>query len=860
MNGFGPAPSVSVPSSASAPSAALTPATTAPSTIIHTNAVVHLNSNNTATGAAVAPSPFSTSSSSSIATPLKQFPLTNTSSSTVNGTTSNTTSIPFPYPSHDTTSITGKRKRADSSPVKEPQNLAGIPPAHRQKLLSDFRQNFLLTLTEHDAGISLLDKPVSPEPNSHEAKKSKTLSSPDGMQTLRQRLNSDTFYTSLQTLFKDLNIIINESLEDLGAAAGIAPEDEMKDDDATPIKDESGDAAGRIRKFKQVAQDLITQAITQYPYLNVAEESKVSDTADSADDESPTTTERPRQPSNYKLAVAVSNGNKTYYSMVKAPSKASKTAGKHTDEMDIDENSTEQLAAQDLPPHAQIITIYESSASLERPQTMKETFANFTKAAQNLRRDKKSPEKRQCDWRDQGLETADWLYYGPFMSFCPTSDDGRATVAEGLKSWYWYTKHGDGELKRVLAGRQDEEDEERQFKELADSYEPLPIDPALFETETESEKALREISDILSDLHLKQNTRLVKHNNPSKPSKPDQAESEVYQKAQTRLVELIAKLEPEVCEKLDQILDLAPNVDALPLRTAPMPGSMPNPEKAPPPQAPMPTPAPQYTTTRVSYAPYAGEGAFTPTARVVSSRSSGHNQYTNRTNYAQQSYAQPQTPVRQQQYGPNTPYYPAQTPYTGQHRQAVPVTPQYPASGYANSPFSRSTSGTVPRMAPAGGQQVFVHGSTPTIQQPAIRQTHFITQQTSHGPVQVQTGRRVSLAPQVQQQQQPPPQQQQPPRTPSAQGFAAPYTPGHAQYTGIAQQTQQQMLRTQQQQQPQFHAPPHTPTQAQYAMYHQQQARPIQPGQSRAPFPSNFQNQVRIVQAQPGTPGTPSSR
>ncbi|KAK6533606.1 hypothetical protein TWF694_002543 [Orbilia ellipsospora] len=858
MNGFGinpptapsssnPIPPPAAPTAAMVPATASTPATLITSSNPPTNQ--QPPSNRPAIGAAVAPSPFS-----STVTPVKQYPPANSRPgplpSTINGTTVTTTSIPFPYPSHDTTSITGKRKRADSSPVKEPQAISGVPFAQKQKLLSDFRKGLLSALIELDAGISLLDNPVSSEPNPHEIKKSKTLSAPDGLQTLRQRLSSDLFYPSLQPLLKDVNSVANEALETHGATPGIAPEDEMKDDDPTPIKNEAGDAVGLIRKFRQAAQDMISNAVIQYPYLNISDEPpKIADDDDDDDDDDSNDQNR-----NFKTAISFNAGGKKLYAIVKPPKEPAAPKPKpNSDEMEIDGGPDEgYVSSQDVHPRASFIKIYESDTALSKPQTMKNLFPRTAKAVQTIGDGKEKDTKKT---RENSLQTAEWQDNGPFSSFLPTSDEKDSIVTASQKSWLWYSVWGEQELKRVRAGPPKElPDEEKAFKELADAWEPMPIDPALFEGESENDKALREISDILSELNLKQHARLTKQAKSSQLTKPDQAETSVYEKVRDRLVQLIAKLDPEVCDKLDEILDADSSSNSVLLRGFAMPGSMPNPEKAPPPQAPVPTPAPQFTTTRVSYAPYAGDGSFTPTARVVSSRSSGHNQYTNRASYSQPHYAQPQTPVRQQ-YPPNSPYYPPQTPYTGQHRQAIPSTPQFPPAGYVNSPF-RSSAATVPRIAAGSSQQVYVQGSaTPTYQAPAIRQTSFITQQTSHGGPQ--TGRRVSLAPQI------PPQTQQQHRPPSTPGFSAPFTQGHTQYTGIAQQTQQQMLRTQQQQQQQqFHAQPHTPNQAQYAMYHQQspQVRAIQPGQPRAPYPNGYQGQVRIVQGPPSTPGQPTNR
>ncbi|KAF3902749.1 hypothetical protein AA313_de0203273 [Arthrobotrys entomopaga] len=840
-----PPPANAAATAAMPPATAPTPAPLITSSNLSTNQPSLTSSNRPAIGAAVAPSPFS-----STVTPVKQYPPPPNSHpgppSTINGTTALSNTIPFPYPSHDTTSITGKRKRADSSPVKESHS--GVPFAQKQKLLSDFRKGLLLKLVELDAGISLLDKPISSEPNSHEIKKSKTLSNQDGVQTLRQRLSSDLFYPSLQPLLKDVNNVANEALERHGATPGIAPEDEMKDDDPTPIKNEAGDAVGQIRKFKQAAQDMISHAITQYPYLNISDEPpKVADDDDNDDDDDSNDQNR-----NFKTAISFSTGAKKLYAIVKPPKESTPPQPKpNSDEMEIDGGPDEgYVSSQDVHPRAAFIKIYQSDTGLSKPQTMKSLFPRTAKAVQTIGEAKEKEPKKT---REQGLQTAEWQDNGPFSSFLPTFDEKDSIVTADQKSWLWYSVWGDQELKRVRAGPPKElTDEEKAFKELADGWEPIPIDPALFEGESENDKALREISDILSELNLKQHARLIKPTKSSQPNKPDQTEASVYEKVRERLVQLIAKLDPEVCDKLDDFLDADSN--SVLLRGYAMPGSMPNPEKAPPPQAPVPTPAPQFTTTRVSYAPYTGEGSFTPTARVVSSRSSGHNQYTNRASYSQPHYAQPQTPVRQQ-YPPSSPYYPPQTPYTGQHRQAIPSTPQFPPSGYANSPF-RSSAAAVPRMAAGSSQQVYVQGSaTPTYQAPAIRQTSFITQQTSHGGPQ--TGRRVSLAPQI------PPQTQQQHRPPSTPGFSASFTQGHTQYTGIAQQTQQQMLRTQQQQQQQFHAQPHsTPTQAQYAMYHQQspQVRAIQPGQPRTPYPNGYQGQVRIVQGPPTTPGQPTTR
>ncbi|EPS42432.1 hypothetical protein H072_3596 [Dactylellina haptotyla CBS 200.50] len=834
MNGFG-----GLPSAAVAPTPTLLPTasgSSSSSSSFNSNSTPNPAPNHAPVGAAVAPSPFAPATAS-----LKQQPLVNAPNV-------------FPYAGHDTTSITGKRKRADSSPVKEPQNVSLLPAAQKLQLLADFRKGFLNKLLTHDAGISLLDKPISREINAHEAKKSKTLTNPDGLQTLRQRLSSDT-YTSLRKLRMDIDCVVAEALEALGAAPGIAPEDEMKDDDAAPINGNAAEVAektAKIRSFGQLAGNMITDAVKQYADLDRVED---QDTPE-ADSEGPSDEADEQEPP-YKLAVSLKVNNKTYYSSLLSPK--AKTKKPNADDMDIDDGPDEGyissygISAVDLPPGAELVKIYEADSSMARDVKIKDVVPQHNKTSQN-RHEKRESERRT---RDSGLQTAHWIDNGPFGSFLPSSDNGYSIVPEGQKSWYWYSQYGEQELARVRSGVRSDEEEEKAFKELVDNYEQMPIDPALFESETDDQKTLREINDLLCKLHLQQNTRLAKHNHPTQPSKPDQAETKTYEEVLDRLAKLIAQLDPGVCDRLDKLIaDLNPGTSNIPLTSFAMPGSMQNPEKAPQPQAPMPTPAPNFTTTttRVSYAPpYSGDGTFTPNARIVSSRSSGHNQYTNRSTFSHQQYPQPQTPVRQQ-YPPNSSYFPNQAPYTGHHRQSIPATPQYSATGYTNSPFSRSNTTTVPRMAAASGQQVYVHGSsTPTFQAPAIRQTNFITQQTSHGPVQVQTGRRVSLAPQV---AQPQPQQHRPP---SAQGFAAPYTPGHAQYTGIAQQTQQQMLRNQQQPQ-QFHGP-QTPTPAQFAMFQQQQqqhVRAIQPGQTRVAFPNGYNpGNVRIVQGPPGTPGTP---
>ncbi|KAK6536431.1 hypothetical protein TWF281_000668 [Arthrobotrys megalospora] len=826
MNGLGLAPSSS--SSTAAPTS--TPAT--PSLI----------SNNIANSAVVANSPFQS------APPVKQPPSSvahshsNNNNTRIDPSSSSSLSpsingaLPI-HPQHDTTSIIGKRKRADSSPVKESQNVTAIPPAQKQQLLADFRRMILTSLAQHDAGISLLDKPVSPEPGSHEAKKSKTSPSPDGLQTLRQRLMSDSFYRSLNTLSQDVNQVTNEALEALGLPTDIAPEDEMKDDDVQ-IKNEGGDTPGKIKNFKQVAQTLIAQALSQHPYLNVPDDTKSPDPTIPDD----ISLDQINASPNYQLAVLVRSGNKSYYQTVKQSGNKSKGRKQSQDEMDVDDEPG-MLQQSDLPPQAEIIRSYQNPTR-ESVRTLKEALPSFAKIPTG-RRDRKSSERKSLDRR---LEAPDWLYYGPFMSFAPTHDQGRATMPVHLKNSHWFALHGEKELKKIRAGDQhDELDEEAEFKELSEKYEPIPIDPALFEDESENDKALRGISDVLSELRLKQDTRLTKHSNPNAPSKPDRLEAELHNKSLHQLAELVGKLEPGVFKALEKFLDSIPSSDDISVKIFPVQGTLPDTAKVPPPAVPQP--ASQYTTTRVSY--HQGEGVFSPSARVVSSRSQGHNQYTNRTgSFSQQSY--PQTPINRQAYGPNSGYYAQQAPYT-QPRPPIPVTPQqYAASGYTSSPFSRNATATVPRMSSSGAHPGFVQQSNPSTPfQATIRQTSFITQGTGHGPAQVQTGRRVSLAPQQ-------PQPQVRPASGQGQAYAA-YTPSHNQHTFTAHQTQQQILRVQQQQgQPQPQQFPHTPGQQQFA--YNQQVRQMQPGQQRAPYPNGGYPQtpqVRVVQTQPGQPVTP---
>lgn len=721
--------------------------------------------------------------------------------------------------------------------------MIAISPAQKQQLLADIRKSILASLVHHDAGLSLLDKPVSPEPSSHEAKKFKS-PNPDGLQTLRQRLMSDSFYQSLDAISQDVDRVTDEALEALGVRTDIAPEDEMRDDDMH-VKNEDGDTSGKIKKFKQVAQTLLAQTSSHHPYLNIPDDRKSPDTTTSTTVPDDTSLDQLRPPTGFKYAIVIRNGNKTYYQTLPSKQMEIKIPKRSEDEMDVDEESDE-LQQSDLPPQAEIVRVYENTPH-ESIRTIKDAYPNIAANTQAGHQNKKSTEKK-----DKGLETPTWLDYGPFMSFAPTYAQGRSTMSVHTKNQYWYALHGEKELKRIRAGRQPgdgEQDEEAEFKELAETYEPIPIDPALFENESESDKALREISDLLAELRLKQQSRLVKHSNPNAPSKPDSPEAELHQKTLSQLAELVSKLEPSAYEALDRLLEMVP--EEIPIRSFPAPGTLPDTATAPPP--PPPQPAAPYTTTRVSY--HQGEPMFSPSARVVSNRPQGHNQYTNRTgSFSQQSY--PQTPINRQAYGPNTAYYPPQAPYTQPRGPPIPVTPQqYAAGGYTNSPFSRNATATVPRMSSSGAHPGFVQQSNPSTPfQATIRQTSFITQGT--GPAQVQTGRRVSLAPQQ-------PQPQVRPASGQGQAYAAPYTPGHNQHTFTAHQTQQQILRVQQQQTqqqpPQY---PHTPGQQQQQQQfaYNQQVRQMQPGQQRTAYPNGSYPQtpqVRVIQTQPGQPGPP---
>ncbi|KAK6363208.1 hypothetical protein TWF730_000651 [Orbilia blumenaviensis] len=826
MNGLGIAPSSTSSSAASAPM--ITPATPA------------LISNTIATHAVVANSPFQSAPSKQPTPSITPSHVGNTSVRTDSSSSASTNGALPTHPHHDTTSIIGKRKRADSSPVKESQTVTAIPPAQKQQLLADFRRTILASLIQYDAGISLLDKPVSPEPSSHEAKKFKS-PNPDGLQTLRQRLMSDYFYQSLDTLTQDVDRVANEALEALGLPTDIAPEDEMRDDDVH-VKDEAGDVPGKIKKFKQAAQSLIAQALSQHPYLNVPDDPKSPDLSVPDD----ITLEQFRPWPNSKLSVIIKIGNKSYYQTLRPKDNKTKPPKQSLDEMDVDEE-LDELEQSDLPPQAEIVRIYQNTPR-ESVRMLKDAFPSFAKIPTG-RREKKSSERKS---QDKGLEAPDWLYYGPFYSFAPTHDQGRATISVHTKSQHWFSLHGEKELRRIRAGAEREElDEEAEFKELCEKYEPIPIDPALFEDESENDKALRGISDVLAELRLKQENRLIKHNNPTVASKPDRAEAELHLKSLNQIAELVGKLEPGVYDALEKLLDSLPTSEET-IKIHPTPGTLPDTTKVAPP--PVPQPTPQYTTTRVSYA---GNEMFSPTARVVSGRSQGHNQYTNRTSsFSQQPY--PQTPMNRQAYAGNAGYYPQQAAYT-QPRPPIPVTPQqYAAGGYTNSPFSRNATATVPRMSTSSssGHPSFVQQTNPSTPfQATIRQTSFITQGTGHGPAQVQTGRRVSLAPQ---------QPQTPVRPPSGQGQVyAPYTPGHNQHTFTAHQTQQQILRVQQQQthqQPQPYA--HTPSQQQQQFAFNQQARQMQHTPQRAPYPPNGSYpqtpQVRVIQqTQPGQPTTP---
>ncbi|KAK6350009.1 hypothetical protein TWF696_006259 [Orbilia brochopaga] len=834
MNGFGqPPPSPS-------------PATAASASISHHagNAPNHLTSANATSKptVSVAPSPFSTPSvqhHAGLSNPNGGLPLPKT---------------PYNHPARtpplDSASITGKRKRADSSPVKEPQNASGtVPPAHRQQLLSTLRRNFLSTLTEYDVGISLLDRPVALDSSSHEAKKSKVQPAPSGLETLRQRIASDTFYTSLPPILKDVNTVVNEASEGLGAPVGVAPEDEMKDDDGVPVKNEAGDTIARIQKFKQVAMGLISQAATQYPFLNVSEEEKAVDTESAESDGSPFRAQRP-----YKFALSiVGNSGNRMYSIIHSP-RTGRTGArqKKLEDIDVDQVSDERMLREmALPVHAQVVKIYqaEAEAAFRKPFTVKDMLPAHAKTS-SPRRDKKAAESKTSP---KGLETTQWLYYGPFASFAPTSDEGNAVISLQEKNRLWYSMHGEEALRQVRSSGKETEDEDAEFKKMADSYEPIPIDPALFESESESDKALREMSDLLVDLRIRQATRASKPNQSQQP-KVDAAETEAYQKALARLTDLVGKLDPESFDKIDSLLDSVPDSRSnLPAVRFPIQGSAPNPEKAPQP-ASAPTPGPQYTTTRVSYAGYGGDGAFSPSARVVSNRPSSQNQYTRSSGYSQQHYP-PQTPVNRQSYSHNPSYYTPQPQYT-QQRQAVPSTPQFPPGNYANSPFSRSSQSAVPRIAAAGGQQVYIHAGSGSYQQPAIRQTTgYITQNTSQGPMQVQTGRRVSMVPQTPQPQ--PQQSQQPHRPQSGQGYH--YTSSHNYQ--VAQQTQQHIIMRQQQQQqqqqphPQYHQPG-TPNQGQYVYAQQSMRHAMTPNQPRIIYANGYQPPSRMMQGPPPAEAT----
>ncbi|EWC45504.1 hypothetical protein DRE_05362 [Drechslerella stenobrocha 248] len=711
MNGFGQPPL--------SPS----PAASASASMAHSNAT-HLNISSSSTPkpvAAVAPS-FSSNAAYSYNSGANGAPLSNKA-------------VPLPSsrtPPLDTTSITGKRKRADSSPVKEAQHLSGtVSAAHRQQLLSDFRKNFLLKLTDHDVGISLLDKPISPDSSSHEAKKSKVL--PSGLETIRQRANSNTVYTSLPLILKDVNAVVNEALERLRASTRIAPEDEMKDDDGVAIKNGTNDWAARIQTFKQVASDLISQAAAQHPYLNTSEEEKTagSDANEKHVDASTS--------SKFKYAIALRNnisGNRMY-SLVNPPTSATSGArATSSGDMEVDRASDEQaLAALDLHPHAQVFKIYQASTSsaTKKPLTIKDLLPHHAKA-QSPRREKKMSERRQAP---KGLDTADWLLHDPFMTFAPSCDEAGAFVSDSRKNSHWYSAYGEVALQAARAyARGENKDDEAEFKKLAETYEPIPIDPALFESESESDRALREISDVLIELRTKQITRTSKQTQ-SAPPKIEAAETELFQKAMDKLTGLLGKLDPDSYDLLDAILESTPNSSSnLPTLNFPTRGSLPNPEKAPAPApAPVQTPGPQFTTTRVSYTGYANDGTYPPTTRVASARPPPQNQYARPSGYSQPHYP-PQTPVNRQPYAHNASYYTPQPQYS-QPRPSAPATPQYPAGNYTNSPFSRSPAGAVPRIAAAGGQQVYIHsaGSFSHAKLPATSPRALVKAQCRFRPV-----------------------------------------------------------------------------------------------------------------------------
>ncbi|KAK6357115.1 hypothetical protein TWF718_001441 [Orbilia javanica] len=849
MNGLGHSPLPSAPSaSPSAPTippAASTASSSAPSAIANSNSPFQSASSSLVAIKQSIPSSSATPSHHLNHNNARTDPPTTaaTASSTPSSSSSSASSANGVLPTlHDTTSIIGKRKRADSSPTKELQNVNNISPAQKQQILAEIRGAVLASLAHHDVGLSLLDKPVSPQSTSHEAKKVKS-PNPDGLLTLRQRLMSDSFYQSLDTLSQDINRVTNEALEALGVRTDIAPEDEMRDDDDIHVKNEAGDTSGKIKKFKQIAQSLIAQKLSHHPYLNIPDDQKSPDTTTnttSAPDD--TVVDAPRPSPKFKRSVILRSGNKAYYQTLTP--KLAETTKRGQDEMDVDEE-LDELQQSDLPPQAEIVRVYENTPR-ESAITLKDSFPNIAKIPTG-RHDKKLPERK---YQDKGLETPEWLYYGPFMSFAPTHDQGRSTLSVSQKNQYWFSLHGERELNRIRAGKepeQGEQDEEAEFKELAEKYEPAAIDPALFEDESENDKALRAISDLLAELRFKQENRLSKHSNPSAPSKPDRTETEVYQQAIDKLAYLVAKLEPGAYDALETLLDSLP--DSIPVRLHAVPGTLPDTAKVPP--QPAPQPAAPYTTTRVSY--HQGEGMFSPSARVVSNRPQGHNQFNRTGSFSQQSY--PQTPINRQAYGPNTAYYTAQAQYTQPRGPPVQVTPQqYAAANYTGSPFSRNA--TVPRMSSSGGHSTFAQQSTPSAPfQATIRQTSFITQGT--GPTQVQTGRRVSLAPQQ-------PQTQVRPASGQMQTYT-PYAPSHSQHTFTAHQTQQQILRVQQQQpqqqQPQY---PHTPSQQQQQQQQQfvysQQVRQMQSGQQRAAFTNGSYPQtpqVRVIQTQPGPPTTP---
>ncbi|KAF3942181.1 hypothetical protein ABW19_dt0209047 [Dactylella cylindrospora] len=826
MNGFGPNPSSS--SSSSAASNPSIPPTAATPNLVQQTSSVNNNSTFNSNGSHV-----NHSASTPSTNPSSQFPNPTSlkSSNTPNTLPNNNVVVgkgpddpSSRYPPHDPNSVTGKRKRADSSPVKELQGSTTIPFAQRQQLLSDIRRTLLSTLSEHDAGISLLDRPVSPDETAHEPKKSKTQPNSNGLETLRQRLNSDSFYTSLPGILKDVNGVANEALEAARTNANVAPEDEMKDDDATISRNDAENKAERIQKFKQIAQNLITQTASQHPYLNAAEE-KESTQPTLEDIPSLDETKRDSQ-----WAITVTDQGKVYYTTLRS---------KDDTEEPITDTDISQIQ------QARFVKIFASNYDWKHPPKFKNSFVTAPNPQRPLPRltifnEKQAREER----KSRAPSTYKWLSYGDFMSFAPTQDQGGDVASGGTRSQAWYGKHGEGGLKRALSDNHEDSDDvekdDAEFKQLAESYEPIPIDPALFESETPIEKAVREISDALENLYNKQYTRLAQHTNLTQVSKPDSAEATAYREAEQRIVKILSQLDPESCDSLDKAFELyletKPALDKLSLQVPSQAGTMPNPREAPPPAA-IQTPAPQQYTTRVSIG---GEGSLTPTARVVSTRTHPQAQYA-RSAYTPHNF--PQTPPNRSQYNPNNAYFTPQPTYP-QPRQPSSAIPQYQGSGYANSPFSRTASGSVPRITSSGQTHVYIQQGGSGYSQPAIRQTTgYYVQGQGQTQIHHQTPRRVSMVPQHQQQQ----QQQQQQRPPSSQAHH--YTPGHTQYTQMAQQMQQTLLRQQPQHQP-------TPGQGQFS-YSQQQIRPaVQSTPSRSNYPAGYQALGRMISGPPT--GAPS--